>query len=1151
MFSNKLKKLIEGIYPTVEGGGTGGGGGGGIQMKNVHTLCYYAQTTAHKLPKITTEIEKKVHEQLRLGTKQGLSLAAMSMVALGELVKSCGENLRDIEPVMVRLVEGMADHPASEAKAAALDAWCVYVDALDTNSAGVSPVNFDAFAAKVMKLAASGGGATTGTGTGTTTTPQPTQPMNVRAKAVAAMRACVRVFDMTDDVDDFIVRSGQRFVSVLLDLMITSPSLSAITTTPSSSTTTTTTTGASTTITASTLSAAASASAISSPSTAPPTSTTTIPSTVITPPPLVIPSSQPPQQPQSAQQQQGTTMTMSMSKSMPLPPLPPAPLGPSVPSITSSTSNLTSTPSTPSTSNIPSTSSTLPFSPSTGTLAPPSSSTTTASSSSTTTSTPSTPTEVTAIDVAIAAKQCLQVLAERIKNLTITSLGQIVMRYFDEKKAWTDAFEFTMATMTAVMHSVKPRNHPMIITAIVKHLDGGVNHLVQTKKAIVTVLSGMFTTAEAAGQLGEITTALARQMAASMMRAGAVMNRMEGDIALDKELQVEIIKAVRVISRRVVATGTKLEAIESAMERLNELTVVMMMRGSNKESATTTSTSTTTSTNETVTTTTTLDEESLLHWLQFVRELATSVTEQFKREPKSSVINRVLMWCKFKSSAEVRLCALEILQVLIADGGRVDSLLSQLVEIGTGTDGNGEIGDGATTTTTTTEREEKKSVLFETSQQVRKTMFEVGVMRNNKPEHLRIVWNVLVILLARMRMKEIPMSIPMVFGLQERMQSKPAVQGVAIGVMIGAYLKMVGRVCGKKKEMNEYVEEVMTKTLMMKKGKSKCVEVGIDERGMFVVKKHRYSSKTKEGADVAPTVKFERETIVEMLCDVSEMRQEHENLREMLMIEWGTEGANTSSGKVMSPAPMASTSASTSSLSPSSPPVAPSPVVASASSSSVVVTASATSSGDGSGDGGGVSITVTQPSSQQQHHQKSTEPQQSHSKQQQQPSSSQQQKTTKSTLAKKIAAHVASRQQQRSSTTMTKPANITYKDVLNLLSSSSTTGTTNNSLNGENMMMSTGGATTSTSTQTGTERMNFNKMVSASSEWEMQTQQELSHAMQWIPKPDAARTCMLGDGSAIDLRMVEVGEHPEEIDWDTFVTSRTLPSWSKLFSTVL
>ena len=165
MWKQKYKKTIDSIYP--EPPETE------ISMSNVQKLTYYCQRTPDKLPKVTSDLRKRVQAALK---KQDAVRAAQTVQIFQSVVKNCPEFLSMCEDNLGEVLAALSAEPAPEVCGLAADLFVTYGDAVSQTTASNSRMDFALFVQRFTAFA---------------TAPLPRAPGS-RPPSRCAQRGCAR-----------------------------------------------------------------------------------------------------------------------------------------------------------------------------------------------------------------------------------------------------------------------------------------------------------------------------------------------------------------------------------------------------------------------------------------------------------------------------------------------------------------------------------------------------------------------------------------------------------------------------------------------------------------------------------------------------------------------------------------------------------------------------------------------------------------------------------------------------------------------------------------------------------------------------------------------------------------------------------------------
>lgn len=457
-------------------------------------------------------------------------------------------------------------------------------------------------------------------------------------------------------------------------------------------------------------------------------------------------------------------------------------------------------------------------------------------------------------ELATLAGQCLQDLAERLKNLTVGSLMRAVLQYLDERGVWAEAPDFATQCLLSVAHAVKSKDKPVVAAALVRHLDAFAQQPTPVKRSAIVCISAVLGEAQVL-PIADLLSPAVRHMAASVRAcaaAAAVQNA--AAVSAERGLQADIIRALGTIARKQTQSAPKLEAVEFVVARLEE-----ELGGASPASAPVASA---------------VSEDLSLQFGQLALEIAGAISEPLRRPGSESLVCALLRMSEHKS-ADVRLVALRVLHVVLS-GGMLQSIMDAVSEkSATGADFSA--APAAT------------DPIVTHADQIRRAMAASLAHRTTRPEHVWAVWVVLVVVLARLRNKELPRAIPFVFELQERAHAKPSMHSRAVVTLVAGYLRVVARIYGRG-ALRDLVAQFLERAKAEKAG---CAELGF-EHGLLVVRKKKFQRRTKDAAKTPVDVLFDREQVVDILCHIQSLAQEHRNLKQMLLSRWDDPSSATS-----------------------------------------------------------------------------------------------------------------------------------------------------------------------------------------------------------------------------------------------------------------
>jgi hypothetical protein len=471
------------------------------------------------------------------------------------------------------------------------------------------------------------------------------------------------------------------------------------------------------------------------------------------------------------------------------------------------------------------------------------------------------------------AAQCLQDLAARLKNLSISAFVGIVLQNFEERVVWTDSPAFALSVLQAIAHSVNVRNSALLYLAVFGLLDSPRQTL--AKRAIISAAMAIVPD-NPPTVLADLVIPLVKHLVVSVRSLPPPSPEGTAPSALEvaeRDLQGDLTKCVGVLSRKVASTSHKIEALESILALLTEETARITAASIAPEGAAATPTQ-----QQQVSA---IVNELRGRVVHSVLGAGLEIVTELSQQPQSArrTLSERAMTCLVDllrhENADVRLRTIQLLLPLLADGP-ADPIINFL------SDKQTDVGSASVIT----EAPSAESTIVRYGERVRAAVLESICMRGNTPDHLYLCWEVFVVLLARLRHRDIVHSVPMIFELQTRAAKKATSATRSLHVVVAAFIRAVGRIYGKQ-SLRDYVKSLTDKR---KSAKQNSPYLAL-KAGTLTIKKGGQFKKSKVTMD-AVTILFDREKVVDSLCRVQILVQEYGNLRALLSADWAGSSAS-------------------------------------------------------------------------------------------------------------------------------------------------------------------------------------------------------------------------------------------------------------------
>ena len=335
-------------------------------------------------------------------------------------------------------------------------------------------------------------------------------------------------------------------------------------------------------------------------------------------------------------------------------------------------------------------------------------------------------------EISGAATQCLKDLVERVEGTAIASLVDDVLEYFDAKGTWAaTSGDYAENCLLTLLRFLKSTNRYLMVVALVQRLE----RLAAPADTAPEVRARMFTClervySEATGLFPSVLHVAMRHLAASIS-AGAA------GAAGEAEFQRHLIQAVSGVAAKVSLSATKVEGVELVVSRAAE----HLEAASEAKAAT----------------------ETAVAFLDLANELLASVKRPFSRRPNDAVVATLLRFAELESAPEVRLGALRLLEIVLSCGQNEAILSGDNSNANNGNNGN----EAAAAPISLDDPAVTNGV------GVRGTLLRSLALGSNKPQHVAAIASILVVLLYRLRDREIPFLVPFLFEVQAAACSAP------------------------------------------------------------------------------------------------------------------------------------------------------------------------------------------------------------------------------------------------------------------------------------------------------------------------------------------------------------------------------------------